>query len=86
MQLSNVALWANGYRTTKCKSGHHRTAIQALVPAIGLDTGEIRLLDTFRIKRNAVDYTGDLVDDQSVEECIRAAERLQHAVRDWLNK
>ncbi len=42
------------------------------------------LLDTFRVKRNAADYTGELVDEGSVIECIEAAVRLQEILIDWL--
>jgi len=43
------------------------------------------LLDTFRVKRNAIDYTGDDVDVASVDECIEAANNLLHHVTQWIS-
>lgn len=83
-QLSMIALWANGFRPAKSKPGHHQTMIQSLVHAVELDRDEILLLDTFRVKRNAIDYTGEDVDEASVDECIGAAERLLTRVSEWL--
>ena len=79
-----ITLWANGFRPAKSKPGHHQTLIQSLVHAIELDRDDILLLDTFRIKRNAIDYTGDDVDEASVDECIAAADRLMQRVCEWL--
>ena len=42
------------------------------------------LLDTFRVKRNAIDYTGDDVDEASVEVCIGAAGLLFGHLTGWL--
>ena len=75
-QLSTIALWVNGFRPAKSKPGHHQTMIQSLVHTIGLDRDEMLLFDTFRVKRNAIDYTGESVDAASVDECIGAAGRL----------
>jgi len=83
-QLCMVALWANGYRPSKSRPGHHQTMIQSLVHSVGLDRDQVLLLNTFRVKRNAIDYTGEDVDEASVEECIEAAERLRHFVTEWL--
>ena len=83
MQLCMLALWANGYRPATT-SGHHMTLIQSLVHSIRLDTGQMRLLDTFRIKRNTVNYTGEDIDTASVEACTAAGDHLQQQVRDWL--
>jgi hypothetical protein len=83
-QLSLIALWANGFRPARSKPGHHQTMIQSLVHTIELDRDEMLLLDTFRVKRNAVDYTGEDVDEASVNECIAAAERLMSRVAEWL--
>jgi len=83
-QLCMVALWANGCRPSKSKPGHHKTMIQSLVHSIGLDRDQMLLLDTFRVKRNAIDYTGDDVDVASVDECIEAADNLSCHVAQWL--
>ena len=83
-QLCMVALWANGFRTSKSTPGHHQTMIQSIVHSVGLDTDQMVLLDTFRVKRNAIDYTGEYVDQASVEECIAAADNLLTYVSKWL--
>ena len=85
-QLSMVALWANGYRPAKSKPGHHQTMIQCLVHSISLGREQMLLLDTFRVKRNAIDYTGELVDEASVIECIGATENLSCRLSQWLGK
>lgn len=84
VQYAMLALHANGYRPPKSKPGHHQTMIQSLVHSIGLHNDERLLLDTFRVKRNAADYTGELVDEGSVTECIEAAVRLQETLVSWL--
>jgi hypothetical protein len=65
-QCAMVALWANGYRPSRSTPGHHMTLIQSLPASIGLDVDQMRLLDTFRVKRNVIDYSGDLVDGESL--------------------
>lgn len=84
-QLCMVALWANGFRPSRSKPGHHQTMIQSLVHSIGLDQDQMLLLNTFRVKRNAIDYTGDDVDEASVDECIEAADNLLCQVTQWLS-
>ena len=42
------------------------------------------VLDTFRVKRNAIDYTGEDVDEDSVEACIEAAGNLLQHLAKWL--
>ena len=84
-QLGMAALWANGYLPSRNKPGHHLTLIQSLAHSVELDKDQSRLLDTFRVKRNAIDYTGEDVDGGSVEERIKAAEKLHRHVVGWLN-
>ena len=83
-QLCMVALWANGYRPSRSRPGHHQTMVQSLVHSVELDRHQMLLLDTFRVKRNAIDYTGDDVDAASVEECIGAADLLLGHLTGWL--
>ena len=83
-QLSMLALWAHGYRPARSKPGHHLTMIKSLIYTVGLERDELLLLETFRVKRNAIDYTGEDVDEGSVSECIDAAERLRTCVTEWL--
>ena len=84
MQLSMVALWANGFRPSKSKPGHHRTMIQSLVHTVDLHTDQMLLIDIFRVKRNAIDYTGKDVDEESVQACIDAATDLFVHITKWL--
>ncbi|MDE0343744.1 MAG: DNA-binding protein [Deltaproteobacteria bacterium] len=83
-QLCMVALWANGYRPSRSRPGHHQTMIQSLVHSVELDRDRMLLLDAFRVKRNAIDYTGDDVDEASVDECIGAADNLLRHVIRWI--
>jgi hypothetical protein len=84
MQVSMVALWANGLRPSKSAPGHHRTMIQSLHHSVGLDNDRMLVLDTFRVKRNAIDYTGEDVDAASVESCTEAADHLLQHLNQWL--
>lgn len=85
-QLCMVALWANGFRPARSKPGHHQTMIQSVVHTVRLDPDEMLLLDTFRVKRNAIDYAGSDVDNASAEECANAATRLLRHLLDWLSR
>ena len=83
IQLCTVALWANGFRPARSRPGHHQTAIQSLVHTVGLHRDQMLLLEAFRVKRNAIDYTGDIVDEVSVARCIGAADDLLGDVTEW---
>ena len=82
MSLENL-LWANGFRPTTA-AGHHLTMIQSLVHSVKLDADQVRVLDTFRVKRNTTNYTGEDMDIASVEACIAAGEALMQHIRNWL--
>ena len=86
MQLAMLALNANGYRTLTSKPGHHQTAIQTLGLTIGLTPERVRLLDAMRKLRNLSDYSGDLVSDAAVTECLASAKGLMADAVDWLAK
>lgn len=86
MQLANVALQANGFRTLTSKPGHHMTMIQSLALTIGLDSETVIILDTLRKQRNVTDYSGDIVPESAMKECISRAEDLLHDVRAWIKK
>lgn len=60
------------------------TVIQSLPLTASLDAHRVTVLDTLRRKRNIVDYTGDDMDDASVEACITEAEILRKDVLLWL--
>ena len=85
MQMANAALQANGYRTLSSKPGHHQTMIQTLPKTIGLDTEIMIVLDALRKQRNVADYSGDLVADKAVAECIDQAKLLWMKISEWLN-
>lgn len=84
MQLSNAALQANGYRTLTSKPGHHMTMIQVLSHTIDLDRQTVIVLDALRKQRNVSDYSGGIVPDSVVNECISHAKKLFHEVNHWL--
>lgn len=86
MQLSNAALQANGYRTLTSKPGHHMTMIQVLSQTIGLDKQIVIVLDALRKQRNVADYSGDIVPNSAVNECVSHAENLLHDVTAWLTE
>ncbi len=58
MQLSMVALQANGYRTLTGKPGHHQTAIQTLTTSVGVAPAQVIVLDALRKLRNLSDDSG----------------------------
>lgn len=82
--LADVALNANGYRTLTNRPGHHQTAIQTLPLSIGLPEPTVRILDALRKQRHVTEYSGDLVPESAVLECVSQAQALQTAVRAWL--
>ncbi len=84
MQLANTGLQANGFRTLTSKSGHHMTMIQVLSQTVELDKDTVIVLDALRKQRNVADYSGDLVPNSAVEECIDNAEKLLKKVNQWL--
>ena len=86
MQLANVALQANGYRTLMNKPGHHVTMIQSLTQTIGLNNQTVIVLDALRKQRNVADYSGDIIPASAVDGCISHAENLLNAIRNWLKK
>ena len=84
MQAALVALMANGFRPDTSRPGHHMTVIQTLPTTIGLPVARMVVLDALRRKRNMSDYTGDGVDDITMENCIEEAKALLRDVETWL--
>ena len=80
MQLSMVALQANGYRTQTSKPGHHKTAIQTLTINVGVAPAQVIVLDALRKQRNLSDYAGDFIPDAVAAECLASAQALQRHV------
>lgn len=84
MQIANAALQANGYRTLTSKPGHHQTMIQLLALTLGTDSNTVILLDAMRKQRNVADYSGDIVPESAVKDCIAQAEKLLTNFKIWL--
>lgn len=76
MQIANAALQARGFRTLTSKPGHHQTMIQSLIKTLDINIETVIVLDALRKQRNVADYSGDLVTDAAVKECITQAELL----------
>lgn len=76
MQISNAALQIKGYRTLTSKPGHHQTMIQLLSKTLEVDHHTIILLDAIRKQRNLADYSGDVVPESAVKDCILQAKKL----------
>lgn len=83
MQLALAAMMANGFRPDTKKPGHHMTLIQSLPHTIFLSKERMLVLDVLRRKRNNTDYSGDYVDEESLEECILHAKDLLRDVTVW---
>lgn len=84
MQIANAALHANGYRTLTSKPGHHQIIIQSLSKTLGIDNHTVILLDAMRKQRNVADYSGDIVPESTVKDCITHAEKLLKQFNVWL--
>lgn len=82
--LADVGLHAHGYRTLTSKPGHHQTAIQTLPTTFGIDSQTLIRLDGLRKQRNLTEYSGDLIPESAVIECLSQAESLQSVARNWL--
>ena len=82
--LADVGLHAHGFRTLTSKPGHHQTAIQTLPTTLGIDSRTVVRLDGLRKQRNLTEYTGDLVPESAVAECLSQAQSLNTATVDWL--
>lgn len=84
LQLANAALQANGYRTLTSQPGHHMTMLQSLTKTILLSRENVIVLDMLRKQRISTDYSGDIVPESTMDECIAQAESLYHDVTDWI--
>jgi len=84
MQLSLAALMANGYRPDTNRPGHHMTVLQSLSKTIGLAGDRVTVLDALRRKRNLSDYTGEEIDEASMQHCLDESGRLLGDVEAWL--
>jgi hypothetical protein len=84
LQSASAALQASGYRTLTSKPGHHQTTLQLLTKTAGVDRETVIVLDALRRQRNVVDYSGDLVPQSAVSECVAQAEYLIKQVHHWI--
>lgn len=62
------------------------TMVQALVHAIGLEPARMQVLDRHRHKRNAIDYTGEDVEESQLQSALAAARTLVADVKAWLSR
>lgn len=86
MQCSLAAMMASGYRPSTSEPGHHVTLIQSLPLTLGVGNATWVVLDALRRKRNANDYTGDVLTPDMVAECMAQATALQALLRKHLEK
>ena len=82
--LADVGLHAHGYRTLTSRPGHHQTAIQTLPTTLGIDSQTLVRLDHLRKQRNLTEYTGDLIPESAVTECLAQAQSLYTTTHSWL--
>jgi len=83
MQSALAALMMHGYRPDTNRPGHHMTVVQSLPLTLGMNAKRVAVLDTLRRQRNATDYTGDLIDGSTTNNCIDEASRLLEDVLGW---
>jgi hypothetical protein len=62
------------------------TAIQSLQLTFGVGARMVARLDHLRKQRNVTEYSGDLVTDAEVAECMKQAEALYSFALGWLKK
>jgi hypothetical protein len=84
MQCALIGLMAHGYRPSTTLPGHHVTMIQSLGLTLGVPPTTWAVLDQLRKKRNANDYSGDLIEPAAVQACIAQADALLQATKNWL--
>jgi hypothetical protein len=51
---------------------------------LGIDAQTVIRLDKLRKQRNPTEYTGDLIPESAVKECLSQAQSLSAATRNWL--
>jgi hypothetical protein len=59
--------------------------IQTLSLTLGVERESWLLMDALRKKRNLNDYSGDLIEPDSVRVCLEQAQRLLARTESWLN-
>lgn len=84
MQCAMLGLWANGYRTSTSKPGHHQTAIQCLGHTMGVPNDDVIVLDALRRQRNISDCEGDPVSEATLSAGLDEARKLLAHTERWL--
>lgn len=82
--IADAGLNAHGLRTLTSRPGHHQTSVQSLAQTFGISTETVIALDALRKQRHRVEYTGDVIPESTVAECIGEAEALLAAALAWL--
>jgi hypothetical protein len=82
--LADAGLHAHGYRTLTSKPGHHQTALQTLSLTFGVDNATVIRLDALRKQRHLNEYTGDIVPESLLTECVARADELLVLATAWL--
>ena len=86
MQCALAAMLAGGYRPSTNEPGHHQTLIRTLPLTVGVPNETWVVLDALRRKRNASDYSGDIVEPEMRAEATVQATALLNTLRAWLKK
>lgn len=86
LQSALAALMVHGYRPSTNQPGHHMTILQLLPKTMGLPGKRLAVLDTLRRKRHVTNYIGEDIDEGSLEQCVKEAERLQQEVTAWITE
>jgi hypothetical protein len=86
MRCAMTGLRVAGYRPATSMPGHHQTMIQTLPLTLGVSRERWLVLDAFRRKRNINDYSGDLIDPESVRACLAEAQALFDDTLAWLQQ
>ncbi|QWT22652.1 hypothetical protein KPL74_00175 [Bacillus sp. NP157] len=76
MHVAIAALAAQGMRSSSNQPGHHQLAIQCLTWTLAISGETLITLDVLRKKRHLISYSGDLVNDALVRDCIDEATQL----------
>jgi hypothetical protein len=81
-----MAIACSGYRLDSKTGGHHRTAFDALLLALGPSSKT--LADFFQVcrrKRNEIDYDRAFVaSDADADEIVKRAGELRIAIEAWI--
>jgi hypothetical protein len=85
LRFAMAALAAEGYRASS--QSHHYRSIASLVHTVGLEDRQVRVLDTFRRKRNisVYDSAGEITQAE-LQEVLQQGAEIATRVREWLGE